>query len=132
MDHFDEVPGAGGPDSSPSLVRCGSEGLKDRSEAIYRVDVAADHHRVALFEAPDTAGRAAVDELEAFGGLLGVATLRVLVVGIAAVDEGIAFLHEGLQPGDGLVDGSAGGDHDPDGSGRLEAPHELLDGVDAE
>ena len=50
------------------------------------------------------------------GGDLRVAALRVLVVGVAAVDDGVALGEQTFEAGDGVVDGIAGGNHDPDGA----------------
>ena len=88
--------------------------------------------RVALFEAPDSAGGAAVDELEAGRRELRVAALGVLVVGVAAVDDGVASGEQTFEACDGVVDGIAGGDHDPDGAGGGEILDEVFEGVDAE
>ena len=88
--------------------------------------------RVALFEAPDSAGGAAVDELEAGRRELRVAALGVLVVGVAAVDDGVAPGEQTFEAGDGVVDGIAGGNHDPDGAGGGEILDEVFERVDAE
>ena len=121
-----------GPTCPQPVSGEGGEGFEDGLEAFDGGVVAADHEAVALLEAPDTAGGADVDELIALGGGCGVAALRVFVVGVATVDEGVAGLHEGFEGGDGLVDGIAGRDHDPDGARRAEVADHLLEGRDPE
>ena len=63
MDHLGEVPDAGRPDVAPARVGGGRQRLEDRAEPLDRFGVAADHHRVALGDAPDAAARADVDEV---------------------------------------------------------------------
>ena len=65
VDHLDEVAGAGWADVAPALGLAGGERFEDGGEAFDGGLVAADHEGVALLEAPDSAGGAAVDELEA-------------------------------------------------------------------
>ena len=63
---------------------------------------------------------------------LRVAALGVLVVGVAAIDDGVASREQAFEAGDGVVDRIAGGDHDPDGAGGGEIFDEVFERVDAE
>src|ERR1700722_19599132 len=125
VDHLDEVAGAGGAYVTPALGLAGGESFEDGGEALDGSFVAADHERVTLLKAPDSAGGAAVDELEAGGDELRVAALGVLVVGVAAVDDGVAPREQAFEACDGVVDGIASGDHDPDGAGGAEVLDEV-------
>ena len=126
MHHLDEVAGAGGADPSPPRVCAGSEGFEDGAEALDGLNVAADHHAVALFQAPDAARGADIDEVEALGCGFSVAADGILVVGVASVNEGVAGGEMRLQLGDGLVDGVALGNHDPDGARGFELGDHLF------
>ena len=55
-----------------------------------RVGVGAVHQGVAVLEAPDAARHAAIDEVNAGACERGRATLRILVIGVAAIDDHIA------------------------------------------
>ena len=71
MNHFDEVAGADrpgvdiaffgprvgarGPFGSGNIAKAGGQGLEDRIEPVHDRLVAADHHAIAPFEAPDAA-----------------------------------------------------------------------------
>ena len=75
--HLDEVPGAGrtgvnvaalgariafrAPGCARDIAEPGSERREDRIEVIDRLFRTADHHAIAALDAPDTAGRAAID-----------------------------------------------------------------------
>ena len=85
---------------APALGGRGRQRLEDGGEPLDRAVVSADHQRVALLEPPDAARSASVDEVEALGHCGLVALLRVLVVGVAAIDEGVALVHQRLQLGD--------------------------------
>jgi hypothetical protein len=59
--------------------------------------IAADHHAVTALQAPDAAGSADVDVVQAFFGEgLGAANV-VLIVGVAAVDDGVAGFEQSLR-----------------------------------
>lgn len=60
---------------------------------------------------------------------VGEAAFGVEVPLVAAVDDGVAGVHEGGERGDGLVNGGAGFDQDDDGAGFLEREDEVARGV---
>ena len=86
--------GAHGADVAPPLVFRRRKRLEDRSEAPYRARIAADHQAVAFGEAPYTAARAAVDEIDARSRERRSATYAVLVVGIPAIHDSVARLQQ--------------------------------------
>ena len=92
--------------------------LEDRVEPLHRRLVAADHQAVAAHQAPDAAGGADVEVVDALGLQLLAAADVVDVVGVAAVDQDVALLQQrGVDVGD-LV-GDAGRDHQPDARGGV-------------
>jgi hypothetical protein len=72
------------------VARAGGERLEDRVEALHDLGLAADHQAVAALEPPDAAARAHVDVVD----VLRLEPLRardvVVVVRVAAVDDGVA------------------------------------------
>src|SRR4051812_6810354 len=68
VNHLGEMACAHRADAAPTLVFRGGQRLEDRSQALPRARIAADHQAVALGKAPYTAARAAIDELDARGG----------------------------------------------------------------
>ena len=125
-------PAPAGP-TWPQPLSCGRrQGLEDGTQIVDRLLVAADHHAVTLFEAPDAAGGANVDELKAFGGDLLIVAHRVLVVGVAAVDENVAGIEQGFKLGDGLVHRLALRHHDPDGLAAGEVLGQVFERADAD
>src|ERR1700721_1100451 len=59
-------------------------------------------------------------------------TLRVLIVRVTSIDEGVSLLHEGLEPCDCLIHRIAGGNHDPDCAWCSEVLHQIDERVDSE
>ncbi len=103
----------------------GASAARMGSRCFDGVGLAADHHAVAAVEAEDAAGGADVDVDEALVAELGGAADVVLVVGVAAVDDDVAFFEQAGEFLDGVLGDVAGGEHDPDGAGLVE----LLDHV---
>src|SRR6202000_2669061 len=90
------------PDVPPALVLRRSECLKDWPQSFDWLFVASDHEAVTLFQSPHAAGCAAVHKVKTFIGGLGMAALRVFVVGVSSIDEGVSLLHQRLQFNDCL------------------------------
>jgi len=110
MHHLDEMPGAARAGMDIALLGTGIAALaprrardvaetwcqaaEDRIEAIDHGLVAADHHAIAALEAPDTAARADIAIMEAFGRQRFGAPHIVLPVAVAAIDDDVARLEE--------------------------------------
>src|SRR5579864_9341047 len=82
--HLDKVPGAGRPDMPPSLIPGRSKRFKHGTQTVYRGFVAADHHRVAFLQAPDSAAGAHVRKRESLRFQSRRAALRVLIIAVSA------------------------------------------------
>ena len=130
VDHLREVPGADLAGVHPAELALGLERVEDRLDELDVLLVAAGHQRVAVLQAPDAAGDAAVDEADALvREELGVG----LVVGparVAAVDDDVALRQQPLERLHGLPGRLARRDHHPDRprggqclDHRLEAVH---------
>jgi hypothetical protein len=78
--------------------------------------IAADHHAVTALQAPDAAGSADVDVVQAFFRQGFGAADVVLIEGVAAVDDGIAGFQQFAQGVDGVFGRVACRQHDPDGA----------------
>jgi hypothetical protein len=111
-------------------VDAGRDRLEDRVEPLDRLVGPADHQAVAALEPPDTAARADVEVVDAARlERLGAVDV-VAVVGVAAVDDRVAGLH---QPGE-LVDGVldvARRDHDPGVPGSVQLGDEVGERIGA-
>ena len=101
-----------GPDVQIAVRR--RQRRKDRRQPLDRIGLAADHHAVAVFQAPDATAGPRVDEAQALRGQLGGAADRIFVVGVAAVDDDIALVGERQQLLDGLIHRVARRHHEPD------------------
>ena len=144
VDHLHEVAGAARPAVEVAVLRgavgagasrrgldaalARRDGAEDRVEAGHRGVVAADHEAVAAVEPPHAAAGAAVDVVHALLLALRGAVDVVVVIGVAAVDDGVVGAHQREQLVDGLLH-DPGRDHDPDVAGRVELLHELLERV---
>src|SRR5579864_8553410 len=127
MDHFYEMARAGGSAIQIAVLSraflalaagCGLDiAYAGRQSFEYRIEThggflgATDHHAIAALDAPDAARGADVEVvdsavLEDFG-----AADIVFEVRIAAVDDGVARLHEGRELHDGGFGGITGRNH---------------------
>ena len=88
--------------------------------------VATDHHAVPLIESPHSAAGAAVDVVDASVVEDLCAAQRVLVVGIAAVDEGVAGRQQRQERRDAAVGDGTGRDHEPQRARPRQAGNEHL------
>ena len=118
VNHLDEMARAARPDVEIAVF--GRKGLEDRLKPLDDLFVAADHHAVADLQTPDAAAGAGVDEVQALLLELLGAPNGIFVVGVAAVDDDIAFGQIRPQLLDGLIDGIARWNHQPDGPRRAQ------------
>jgi len=102
------------------------ESLKDGIETRDGFVGTAEHHAVSAVDAPDAAAGADVDVVNALVFQRAGAADIILVIRVAAVDDGVAGLHETGELGYGLVGGGSGGDHDPGGARLGELRNEIL------
>ena len=77
---------------SPTLLGC--QCFKDRGQALNRLFFAADHEAISDCQSPDAAARADVHVMDALVLQLGGAPRVVVESGIAAVDDGVAWLQQ--------------------------------------
>src|SRR5262249_25201490 len=107
-----------------------------------RVAIAAGHEAVAHLEPPDAAGNADVDEMDAARRSLGMPALRVVEVGVAAVDDRVSGRGEGKQLLECRLGDLAGRHHHPErpagpsiqnarGASSCSRSSESVDAVDA-
>ena len=130
VDHLGEVARADLAGVDGADVALGLERVEDRLDLGDVLGVAAVHQRVAVLQAPDAAGDAAVDEADALGGqLLGV-LLVVRPAGVAAVHDDVAGRQQLGQLVDGGLGRGTGRDHHPHHARALEPAHQLLEAVD--
>jgi len=127
MDHLGEVAGAGRADAAPALVLAGRQRLEDRPQGFHDLFVTADHHAVALGQAPHAAAGAAVDVVDALSLAPGGVAERILVVGVAAVDHRVALVQQPQQRGDGVVGDLARGHHQPQHARRGQGLYQRLE-----
>src|SRR5947209_6014357 len=97
MHHLDEVPGTRRPNMSPALRRRRRQRLKDRAQPLHWSLIAADHQAVALFQSPYTARGPAIDILKSCRRYLRMPSLCVLVVRVAAINDGVALRQQPLE-----------------------------------
>ena len=105
------------------------DGFQNRFEPLDDLLFAADHQTVADLEPPDAAAGAGVDEVQALWFEFFGAPDRILVIGIAAVDDDVAFGEDWQQLLDGLIDGVARRYHQPDGARRTQLIGEIRQGT---
>jgi hypothetical protein len=142
MDHLDEMAGADRAgvdvalldprDRGPRGPWCadvadaGRQRLEDRIEPVDHRLVAADHHAIAALDAPDAAGGADVDIVDAALLQRLAAADVVLPEGVAAVDDDVAGLHQLRQRLDGRFGDLAGRQHHPGGARLLQLLDECV------
>jgi hypothetical protein len=129
MDHLHEVSGAiwaamqitvlglgrlaGGAWGARCCIDARGEGLEDRVEMFYHIILTADHVAVAALQTPDAAADADIDIVDALGFQFVGAADVVVIVGIAAIDQDVAGLHQRHDGLEFLVD-DGGRQHEPD------------------
>src|SRR6185437_13270892 len=130
--HLDEMPGARWPGvnvaalgagggllaagGARNIAQAGSERGEDRIEMIDGLLWTANHQAVAALDAPDAAGRAAIDVANALlRQFLGPANV-VLVKGIAAIDDDVVRPQQAAEMFDRFFGNLAGGQHNPNGA----------------
>ena len=100
--------------------------LEDRIEPVDHGLVAADHHAIAALDAPDAAGGADVEIMDAALFQFLAAADVVLPEGVAAVDDDVALLHQLGERLDGLLGDLARRQHHPGGARLLQLLDEIL------
>jgi hypothetical protein len=125
VDHLGVVTRADRTDITPALGLAGGERLEDRPMRLDVRRVAADHEAVAFGEAPDPAARAAVDVVDLLRRKRGGAALRIAIVRVAAVDERVAGLQQGLQGRNRVIGDLPRGHHEPDRARWLQLADQL-------
>src|SRR5262249_49084804 len=98
--------------SAGNIADSRSEGRENRIEMLDDILLAADHHAVATFQTPYASAGAHVHIVNLFGCEVLCALDVVNVVGVSAIDEGVAWFEVRQQVGDGLIDRRCG-HHEP-------------------
>ena len=126
--HLHEMPGAVGADvrHARSGIGLRRNRFEDRRERGVGFLGAARHDRRTVARAVFAARDAGAHEPQASGGVGLFAPLRVLVPGVAAVDDDVAGVEQRLQIGHHLIDGRARLDHHQDLARALEAADQIL------
>ena len=146
VDHFNEVTSAVG--SAVEVAEFGgalvigtshcagdvadarSEGAEDRVEVLDDFVLAADHHAISALQAPYAAAGSDIHIMDSLGrNVLGAADI-VDVVGIAAVDDGVAFFKKREEVVDGGIHRSRW-HHKPNGARGFELGNEIREGCRA-
>ena len=125
--HFHEVTGAARAHAVPALIRGGGERLEGGAQALHYVLLAAHHHRVTLVESPNATARTDVHIVDALLGDLFTAAHALAVVGVAALDEGVARVSVRQERFDRGVDGGAARHHDPERARGTQLRREVLE-----
>jgi hypothetical protein len=128
--HLDEMAGAAGPAVEIASVGCGAgaitagrergglhagrQGGEDRIQAPDRLLRAADHETVAALASENAATGSHIDEMNPATLQFGGAAHIVVVVRIAAIDDGVSGFEQRSQFGNLFVDNGRG-QHEPDG-----------------
>src|SRR6185312_13881333 len=109
-----------------NAAAAGRQRLPDGRQPLDRLGLAADHQAVAAVEAPHAAAGAGVDVEDAFLRQRAGAPHVVLVVGIAAVYDGVPFLHPFAQRFHHAFRRIARGHHHPGCARWLQPRDELV------
>src|ERR1700689_1861693 len=111
------------------VADAGRQRLEDRVEALDHRLVAADHHAIAAVDAPDAAGSAGIDIMDA-ARLQRLAAAHVLLPErVAAVDNYVVLAHQFCERLDGGLGDLAGRQHHPGGARLFEFFHEILERI---
>ena len=127
VDHLGVVAGADRPDAAPAPIRRRRQRLENRAQALDHGLVAADHQAIALGEPPHAAAGARIDVVNLTLRHGGGAPLRIAIIRIAAVDDGVARREQRRESGDRAVGDRPGGHHQPDRARRLEFGDQLFE-----
>ena len=114
------------PCGARDIADAGRQRREDRIEPVDHRLVAADHHAIAALDAPDAAGGADVDIVDAARLQRLAAADVVLPEGVAAVDDDVAGFQQFRQRLDGGLGDLAGRQHHPGGSRLLQLLDEIL------
>src|SRR5262249_9019664 len=112
---------------SRNIARPGRERDKNRIKTVDDVLLAANHHAVSAFEAPDPAARSDVNVMQA-APLERLSTADIVFPeGVAAIDDDIARCEQHAKLVDGAFRDLAGRQHQPDRARLAELAHELFE-----
>ena len=114
-------PAPPGPQCSQPASGAGARIFANGSTMLRRLGVAAEHQRIAVVQSPDAARHAAVDEAHARRRQRRAAPLRVLVVGVAAVDDHVAAREFRPDLLERELGDASGRQHQPDDARRRQA-----------
>src|ERR1700680_690648 len=103
------------------------ERREDRTPVVDGVRIAAGHEAVAHLETPDAAAGSGVDEADAALCAGRGARNRIVVVAVATIDDGVAFLQQRLQRRHRAVGDLSRRHHDPDAAWLVELRDELVE-----
>jgi hypothetical protein len=98
---------------------------KDRAQAFNHWRVAANHQAVALVQPPHPTASSAIDIVDLFVGEPLCTTQRVLVVGIATIDESVTCRQQRQQLGDDWIN-RLDRNHQPQCARGLHRRHQRL------
>src|SRR5215831_7086346 len=116
---------------SRNIARPGRERDKNRIKTVDDVLLAANHHAVSAFEAPDPAARSDVNVMQA-APLERLSTADIVFPeGVAAIDDDIARCEQHAKLVDGAFRDLAGRQHQPDRARLAELAHELFEPASA-
>ncbi len=103
----------------------GRQALENWREGFHLCRVATDHQAVTAFQPGNTAAGASVNMVDAHRLQFGGAPQVIVVMRVAAIDDGVAWLQQGCQLPQQFVD-CCGRNHQPDHPRRLQAGDKVL------
>ena len=87
---------------------------------------AANHHAITTLQSPHAATRADVDVIDLFFAQVYGATRVIFVIGIAAIDDGVARVHSRGEIVHGLFRRITGRDHNPNRARLAQLTDEII------
>src|SRR5438093_13727195 len=107
-------------DMAPPAVAARGQGFEDRPQAADDLRLSSDHQTVSLRPPPDAAAGPHVHKPQPALFQHRDPAQGVAIVGVAAVDDGVAAAQERHQGLEGLIDSGARWNHQPDDPGAAE------------
>ena len=112
-------------DMPPPLVVTGSQGFENRPQPADDLGLPPDHQAVSFRPPPDAAAGPHVDKLQPALFQHRRPAKGVAIIGVPAVDDGVAAAQERHQRLQRLIDGGSRGNHQPDDARRAESFHHV-------